>query len=100
MAPATTCRRGRSNAIGNGSWSPTVSGKAATVPTAPRLAYAVPRSGQITITWSSPVSDGGSEVTSYDLRYIRSDADDSVDANWTLKEDFSQVSQQLTKSGA
>ena len=79
------------NAIGNGSWSPTVSGKAATVPTAPRLAYAVPRSGQITITWSSPVSDGGSEVTSYDLRYIRSDADDSVDANWTLKENFSQV---------
>ena len=78
------------NAIGNGSWSPTVPGKAATVPTAPRLAYAVPRSGQITITWLSPVSDGGSEVTSYDLRYIRSDADDSVDANWTLEEDFSQ----------
>ena len=78
------------NAIGNGSWSPTVSGKAATVPTAPRLAYAVPRSGQITIAWLSPLSDGGSEVTSYDLRYIRSDADDSVDANWTLKEDFSQ----------
>ena len=78
------------NAIGNGSWSPTVSGKAATVPTAPRLVYAVPRSGQITITWLSPVSDGGSEVTSYDLRYIRSDADDSVDANWTLEEDFSQ----------
>ena len=78
------------NANGNGPWSATVSGKAATVPTAPRLAYAVPRSGQITITWSSPVSDGGSEVTSYGLRYIRSDADDSVDANWTLKEDFSQ----------
>ena len=79
------------NEDGNGPWSATVSGKAATVPTAPRLAYAVPRSGQITITWSSPDSDGGSDITSYDLRYIRSDADDSVDANWTLKEDFSQV---------
>ena len=78
------------NEDGNGPWSATVSGKAATVPTAPRLAYAVPRSGQIAITWSSPDSDGGSDITSYDLRYIRSDADDSVDANWTLKEDFSQ----------
>ena len=78
------------NAIGNGSWSPTVSGKAATVPSAPYLGYAVAGNRQITITWSRPDSDGGSDVTSYDLRYIRSDADDSVDANWTLKEDFSQ----------
>ena len=79
------------NAIGNGSWSTTVSGKAATVPTAPYLGYAVPSSGQISIVWSSPDSDGGSDITSYDLRYIRSDADGSVDANWTLQEDFSQV---------
>ena len=78
------------NANGNGAWSATVSGKAATVPTAPRLAYAVPRSGQIIITWSSPVSDGGSEITSYDLRYIRSDTEDSVYLNWTFREDFSQ----------
>ena len=78
------------NDNGNGAWSTTVSGKAATVPTAPRLAYAVPRSGQITIAWSSPVSDGGAEITSYDLRYIRSDAEDSVYFNWTFREDFSQ----------
>ena len=78
------------NANGNGSWSATVSGKAATVPSAPYLGYAVASNRQIRIVWSIPDSDGGSDITSYDLRYIRSDADDSVDANWTLKEDFSQ----------
>ncbi len=79
------------NATGNGAWSTTVSGKAATVPTAAQLWSAVASNGQIYIVWSSPVSDGGSDITSYDLRYIRSDADDSVDANWTLQEDFSQT---------
>ena len=79
------------NAIGNGTWSATVSGKAATVPSAPYLWSARASNGQIYIVWSGPDSDGGSDITSYDLRYIRSDADDSVDANWTLQEDFSQV---------
>ena len=79
------------NAIGYGSWSTTVSGKPATVPSAPYLWSAVASNGQIYIVWSSPDSDGGSDITSYDLRYIRSDADDSVDANWTLLEDFSKV---------
>ena len=79
------------NAIGNGAWSATVSGKAATVPTAPYLWSAVGSNGQIYIVWSGPDSDGGSDITSYDLRYIRSDADDSLDANWTYLEDFSRV---------
>ena len=47
------------NAIANGAWSTTVAGKAATVPTAPTVAYAVAGSGQIRIVWSSPASDGG-----------------------------------------
>ena len=79
------------NAIDNGAWSTTVSGKAATVPTDPYLGYAVAGNGQIRIVWSSPDSDGGADIASYDLRYIRSDEDDSDDANWTLKEDFSRT---------
>ena len=78
------------NANGDGSWSATVSGKAATVPSASYLWSAVASSAQIYIIWSSPDSDGGSGITSYDLRHIRSDADDSADANWTLNEDFSR----------
>ena len=79
------------NAIGNGSWSATVTATPATVPTAPDLWSAAAGSGRITITWSGPASDGGSHITSYDLRYIRSDSDDSDDANWTLREDFSRT---------
>ena len=42
--------------------------------------------GFIFLYWNSPSDHGGSAVTSYDLRYIRSDGDDTVDANWTFQE--------------
>ena len=38
------------------------------------------------IAWSAPSSDGGSTIVAYDLRYIRSDAMDKADANWTVEE--------------
>ena len=38
------------------------------------------------ITWSAPAEDGGVEIVAYDLRYIRSDALDKADANWTVEE--------------
>ncbi len=87
------------NAIGNGAWSATVAGKAATVPTDPYVGYAVAGNGQIRIVWSSPDNDGGADIASYDLRYIRSDADDSDEANWTLEEDFSRTANQYRIRG-
>ena len=42
----------------------------------------------LSITWSAPAEDGGSAITSYDLRYIRSDATDKADDNWTVREDI------------
>ena len=41
----------------------------------------------IDLSWSAPASDGGSAITAYDLRYIESSADETVDANWTVVED-------------
>ena len=41
----------------------------------------------LTVTWAAPANTGGSIVTAYDLRYIRTDADETVEANWTLVED-------------
>ena len=38
------------------------------------------------IAWNAPSSDGGSTIVAYDLRYIRSDAMDKADANWTEEE--------------
>ena len=41
----------------------------------------------LTVAWSAPVDDGGPAITAYDLRYIQTSADGTVDANWTLVED-------------
>ena len=41
----------------------------------------------LTVAWSAPGETGGPDITSYDLRYIRTDVDETVDANWTLVED-------------
>ena len=38
------------------------------------------------ITWIAPAEDGGSAIVAYDLRYIRNDAQDKADANWTVEE--------------
>ena len=41
----------------------------------------------LTVAWSAPVDDGGPAITAYDLRYIQTSDDETVDANWTLVED-------------
>ena len=41
---------------------------------------------ELTVAWSAPAEDGGRDVTAYDLRYIRSDASDKSDTNWTVKD--------------
>ena len=41
----------------------------------------------LTVTWAAPGNTGGSVVTAYDLRYIRTGADETVEANWTVVED-------------
>ena len=41
----------------------------------------------LTITWATPEERGGADITSYDLRYIPIDDDDTIPSNWTLLED-------------
>ena len=40
----------------------------------------------LTVTWSPPTDTGGLNIQSYDLRYIRSDALDKADDDWTERE--------------
>ena len=40
----------------------------------------------LSMLWSAPAGDGGSPITAYDLRYIETAADETVDANWAVVE--------------
>ena len=68
------------------SWSITVYGHERT-PGPPTLDSVTGGAGTLTVAWTAPVQTAGLMVTSYDLRYIGSDAPDKADANWTLIED-------------
>ena len=41
----------------------------------------------LSMLWSAPASDSGSPITAYDLRYIETSADETVDSNWTVVDD-------------
>ena len=66
-------------------WSSTRTGTPRTVPGAPTIAFVDPdEDGELLVEWRAPSDDGGAGVTSYDVRYIRSDAIDKADpTNWT-----------------
>ena len=64
------------------SWKITVYGHGYT-PGYPDAGPITPATDALTVAWLAPSDIGGSAITSYDLRYIRSDATDKAAANWT-----------------
>ena len=72
------------NIAGSGPWSASLT--ITTPPPAPSAAEEA-GDGRILVTWQAP-NDSGVSITAYDLRYIRSDVPNKVDANWTLQEDI------------
>ena len=74
------------NAVGNGSWSGAGAGKPLTTPSPPTVDSVTPGDETLTVSWSAPSDTGGSEVTGYDLRHIRSDAPSKAEANWTVRD--------------
>ncbi len=45
-----------------------------------------PGGGMLNVAWSAPAEAGDSDITSYDIRYIPADAEDTRPTNWTLLE--------------
>ena len=74
------------NSVGEGPWSPAGIGTPLTTPGAPSIESVTPGDETFTVAWSAPASDGGRDITGYDLRYIRSDAPSKADVNWTVKD--------------
>ena len=64
------------------SWTLTVHGHGQK-PLAPGVTSASTGAGALTVAWTAPADTGGSDITSYDARSIRSDATDKSDAEWT-----------------
>ena len=67
-------------------WNLIVYGHAPT-PDAPTVDSVTPGAGSLAVAWTAPVPTTGSEVTAYDLRHIQSDADKTVESNWTVVEE-------------
>ena len=55
---------------------------------APTINSVTAGTNDLTVEWTAPSEDGGATITSYDLRFIETSADDTVDANWTTEEDI------------
>ena len=56
-------------------------------PSAPSISEVSSGDRRLTVSWTAPDETGGSDLTAYDLRYIRTIADETVDSNWTVLED-------------
>ena len=70
----------------DGPWSATAAGTPQTTPDAPSINPISPGNRTLSVAWSAPSNTGGAAIASYDLRYIRSDAPNKTDANWTGRE--------------
>ena len=66
-------------------WSETRVGTPRTVPGAPTVDSVDGDDGKLFVEWTAPSDNGGADVTSYDLRYIKTREDETDDDNWTVE---------------
>ena len=69
----------------DGPWSSIHSATPRTVPDAPTIDHVAGDDAMLTVEWDAPAVDGGAAITSYDLRYIKTEADETADANWIIE---------------
>ena len=57
-------------------------------PGSPTIDKVTARAGWLLVEWSAPSSNGGSDITAYDIRRIETDATDKADSNWDVTDDI------------
>ena len=57
------------------------------VPGAPSIDSVAEGNQSLTVSWTAPGSNGGSDITAYDVRRIETSATDKSDANWSVEDD-------------
>ena len=65
------------------SWGITIYGHNGAIPGPPEIDTVTPGGGTLVVNWNAPTDTGETAITSYDLRYIREDATDKSDDNWS-----------------
>ena len=75
------------NASGHGPWSEAAGDEPTIVaPSAPSITNITRGDRTLAVVWSVPGDTGGGTITAYDVRYIETSADETVDSNWTVRD--------------
>ncbi|MYC08225.1 MAG: hypothetical protein F4X57_13810 [Chloroflexi bacterium] len=69
---------------GRGAQHYTININHANAPGAPVIESISPGGQALTVVWTAPEETGGTDIASYDIRYIESDSADKSDGNWTV----------------
>ena len=75
------------NAEGIGVWSGSTTAEPTIVkPSAPSITNVTRGDGELAVAWSGPSDNGGGRITAHDVHYIETSADETVDSNWTVRD--------------
>ncbi len=75
------------NSEGIGVWSGSTTAEPTIVePSAPSITNVTRGDGELAVAWTETSDNGGGRITAYDVRYIETSADETVDSNWTVRD--------------
>ena len=75
------------NDAGQGPWSQSEAEEPTTVaPSAPYIASITRGDRTLAVVWTAPTNTGGGVITAYDVRYIETSEDETVESNWTVRD--------------
>ena len=75
------------NDSGHGPWSIGEGEEPTTIAPSPPSITSITRSDRtLAVVWTAPADTGGGVITAYDVRYIETSEDETVESNWTVRD--------------